>query len=107
MGKGIMRAQLAINEARAEELAAAHATGPKRMGTVTAESEVHRLRMLESVGFERKRWYYEMLRDLRDPIQVHLHLGQLPLDVGGEDQQDRGRRIVIAHDEPVPLGRLH
>ncbi len=70
-GKGIMRAQLAINEARAEELAAAHATGPKRMGTGIGESEVHRLRMLESVGFERKRWYYEMLRDLREPIEVH------------------------------------
>ncbi len=70
-GKGIMRAQLAINEARAKELAAAHATGPKRMGTVTVESEVHRLRMLESVGFEKKRWYYEMLRDLREPIEVH------------------------------------
>ncbi|NOQ53504.1 MAG: GNAT family N-acetyltransferase [Thermoplasmata archaeon] len=69
-GKGIMRAQLAINEARAAELAAAHATGSKRMGTVTAESEVHRLRMLESVGFEKKRWYYEMLRDLREPIEV-------------------------------------
>ena len=70
-GKGIMRAQLAINEARAEDLAAAHATGPKRMGTMTAETEVHRLRMLESVGFEKKRWYYEMLRDLREPIEIH------------------------------------
>ena len=70
-GKGIMRAQLAINEARAAELAAAHATGSKRMGTVCAESEEHRLRMLESVGFEKDRWYYEMLRDLRDPIEVH------------------------------------
>jgi mycothiol synthase len=70
-GKGIMRAQLVINEARAAEMAAAHATGPKRMGTVCAESEGHRLRLIESVGFEKKRWYYEMLRDLREPIEVH------------------------------------
>ncbi len=92
-GKGIMRAQLAINEARAEELAVAHATGPKRMGTMTAETEVHRLRMLESVGFERKRWYYEMLCDLREPIEVH------PMPAGLEVRSvhpDDQRRIFDA-----------
>ncbi len=70
-GKGIMRAQLAINEVRAAEMAAAHATGPKRMGTYTAETELHRHRMLEQAGFKTNRWYYEMLRDLQEPIEVH------------------------------------
>ncbi len=70
-GKGIMRAQLAINEERAAEMAAAHATGPKRMGTYTAETELHRHRMLEQAGFKTNRWYYEMLRDLQEPIEVH------------------------------------
>jgi len=95
-GKGIMRAQLAINEARAAELAAAHATGPKRMATYTAETESHRCRMLEQAGFEVKRWYYEMLRDLREPIEVHPMPDGLELRSVHHDDH---RRIFDAHWE--------
>jgi GNAT superfamily N-acetyltransferase len=67
--KGIGRALLSINTVRARELAQAHARGPWRMGTVTADTEVHRTRLLEASGYKKERWYLELLRDLREPIE--------------------------------------
>lgn len=70
-GRGITRALLSINEVRAKEMAAAHATGPnRRMGTGVADTEVQRTALLESLGWERVRWYLDMLRDLREPVEV-------------------------------------
>jgi GNAT superfamily N-acetyltransferase len=68
-GRGITRALLAINTSRARELAGMHAEGDWRMGTMTSDTEVHRTRVLESSGYNKERWYLEMLRDLREPIE--------------------------------------
>jgi GNAT superfamily N-acetyltransferase len=77
-GRGITRALLEINTSRARELARAHAEGPWRMGTITADTEVHRTRLLEASGYHKERWYLEMLRDLGEPI------GEVPLPEGIE-----------------------
>jgi GNAT superfamily N-acetyltransferase len=69
-GRGITRALLEVNTSRAGEMASAHAEGPWRMGTITADTEVHRTRLLEESGYHKERWYLEMLRDLREPIAV-------------------------------------
>jgi GNAT superfamily N-acetyltransferase len=75
-GKGILRALLSVNEARAREMAARHAKGPQqRMGTIVADTEEHRTSILEANGYERVRWYYEMIRDLREPIKVLRRTG--------------------------------
>ncbi|UCC92817.1 MAG: GNAT family N-acetyltransferase [Thermoplasmata archaeon] len=65
---GITRAILSLNTERAREMAAAHAEGPWRMGTMVTDTEVHRGAVLEAAGFVKERWYYEMLRDLGQPI---------------------------------------
>lgn len=77
-GTGIPEALLAVNTVRARQMAAAHTDGPWRMGTVVAESEVHRLSVIEHAGYRKERWYLELLRDLREPIQ------ELPLPEGIE-----------------------
>lgn len=77
-GRGIARALLAVNTVRAKMLAAAHARGPARMGTVVAETEVHRMGLLEAAGYKMERTYLEMLRDLSEPVDV------LPLPEGIE-----------------------
>jgi GNAT superfamily N-acetyltransferase len=69
-GRGIARALLEVNTYRARELASARADGQWRMGTITADTEVHRTRLLEESGYHKERWYLEMLRDLREPIEV-------------------------------------
>ena len=87
-GKGISKALLAVNTVRARELAAAHARGPARMGTVVAETEVHRMQVLEEAGYRTERWYLEMLRDLSGPIGVlPLPEGIHVRPVGPEDQR--------------------
>jgi len=69
-GRGVTRALLAVNTMRAREMATAHARGPARMGTVVADTEVHRSSMLEAAGYTKNRWYLELLRDLSEPISV-------------------------------------
>lgn len=68
-GRGITRALLSVNTARAREMAAAHAKGPWKMGTVTSDTEVHRTGLLEEAGYRKERWYLELHRDLGRPIQ--------------------------------------
>lgn len=70
-GKGLTRALLSVNEARARELAAAHARGARKMGTGVLDTEAHRTRVLEAAGWRKMRWYYEMLRDLVEPVPIH------------------------------------
>ncbi len=68
-GNGITRALLSLNTSRAREMAEIHAEGAWRMGTMTSDTEVHRTGVLEAAGYHKERWYLEMLRDLREPIQ--------------------------------------
>lgn len=68
-GQGITRALLSVNTARSREMAVAHARGPWKMGTVVADTEVHRADVLEAAGYRRERYYLELHRDLGQPIQ--------------------------------------
>lgn len=68
-GLGLTRALLSVNTERAKELATLHAKGPWRMGTITSDTEVHRKGVLEASGYHTERWYLELLRDLREPIE--------------------------------------
>ncbi|MCJ2541185.1 MAG: GNAT family N-acetyltransferase [Candidatus Thermoplasmatota archaeon] len=86
--KGISEALLAVNTTRAKELAATLARGPSRMGTVVAETETHRISVLERAGYRTERFYLEMLRDLSEPIDDNpLPEGIVVRPAGVEDQR--------------------
>jgi GNAT superfamily N-acetyltransferase len=90
-GSGIARALLEINTSRAREMASAHTKGPWRMGTITADTEVHRTRVLEGSGYHKERWYLEMLRDLEEPIEEF----PLPEGIDVRPAQPEERRGVF------------
>jgi GNAT superfamily N-acetyltransferase len=90
-GKGITEALLSISTDRARALAAVRAEGPWRMGTMVADTEVHRRRLLEAAGYHQERCYLEMLRDLGDPIKDH----PLPEGIEVRPAAPRDRRRVF------------
>jgi ribosomal protein S18 acetylase RimI-like enzyme len=90
-GRGIARALLAVNTVRARELMADHARGPARMGTVVADTEVDRLAMLEAAGYQKERYYLEMLRDLGQPIEVL----PMPADIEVRPPKEEDLRRVL------------
>ncbi len=92
-GLGIGRALLSINTVRAREMARAHAQGPWRMGTVVADTEVHRRRLLDDAGYHEERFFIYLLRDLGEPIRpLPLPEG---LEVRSPAEKDR-RRVYEA-----------
>jgi GNAT superfamily N-acetyltransferase len=94
--KGITRALLSINTRRAREMATANGKGEWRMSTVVSDTEVHRTGVLEEAGYRKERWYYEMLRDLREPIEL------FPLPEGIEVRpvtEEDHRKVFEAHWE--------
>ncbi len=67
--RGIGTAVLAENERRSRELAAAHQTDrPRLLGSWTGDRMTGAMTLLRNSGFEPARWFFEMTRDLREPI---------------------------------------
>lgn len=67
--KGIGAALLAENERKSRELAATHATDrPRIFGSWASDRQEANIALLRNSGFESVRWFFEMTRDLEDPI---------------------------------------
>jgi ribosomal protein S18 acetylase RimI-like enzyme len=88
-GKGVARTLMAVIEERAREMAATHAQGPWKMGTVVAAGEEHLLALMEASGFERERWYLELTRDLSEPIETSPMPEGIEIRSTGEADQRR------------------
>ena len=69
-GKGIRRTMLSMIERRAREVAKDHTDAAKKMITTwTWPGNETRQAILEERGFTPLRYFFEMLRDLREPIE--------------------------------------
>jgi mycothiol synthase len=67
--RGIGQALLEHNELRTRELAATHETDhPKNLGSWSNDRQQGRVALLEANGFEPVRWFFDMTRDLSQPI---------------------------------------
>jgi GNAT superfamily N-acetyltransferase len=75
--KGIGTALLEYNVERARELAATQQTERQRvLGSWSNDRQAGRIALLQKQGFEPVRWFFEMTRDLSDPIpEVELPEG--------------------------------
>ncbi len=69
-GKGIRRTMLSMIERRVSEVARGHTDATRKMITTwTWPGNEHRQEVLEERGFTPLRYFFEMLRDLREPIE--------------------------------------
>ncbi|MCK5251295.1 MAG: hypothetical protein KAQ96_00035, partial [Thermoplasmata archaeon] len=69
-GKGIRRTMLSMIERRVREVAKGHTDATKKMITTwTWPGNEPRQEVLEEHGFTPLRYFFEMLRDLREPIE--------------------------------------
>jgi mycothiol synthase len=67
--RGIGTALLTENMRRSAELAATHETDrPRVFGSWASDRQAGAIALLRKSGFEPVRWFFEMTRDLRDPI---------------------------------------
>jgi len=67
--RGIGTALLANNIEKQRQLARTHETGlPRVLGSFTADRMAGSQALLRSFGFEQTRWFFEMTRDLSQPI---------------------------------------
>ncbi len=96
-GRGIRRAMLARCEARAREVAATLDIDRRmQMSTWLCEDEVSWAERLERAGHSPARYFYEMVRDLREPIEER----PLPegLEVRPVPEKDH-RKVFLAANE--------
>ncbi|UCC92818.1 MAG: GNAT family N-acetyltransferase [Thermoplasmata archaeon] len=98
-GKGIRRAMLAHCEERAREVAAAMSSDKKKeMSTWLCEDETGWTSLLEERGHAPVRYFHEMVRDLRQPIEDR------PLPVGLEVRpvpEADHRKVFFAANEAL------
>jgi len=75
--KGIGSALLAYNEQRVRELAATHETDrPRVWGSWSNDRQAGRVALMRANAFEPVRWFFDMTRDLSEPIpEVELPEG--------------------------------
>lgn len=67
--RGVGSALLATNEARSRALAATHQSDrPRVLGSWTSDRQEGAVALLRNAGFGPVRWFFEMTRDLADPI---------------------------------------
>lgn len=67
--RGVGAALLAENMRLSRELAATHPEDrPRVFGTWTSDRQGGANALVQSAGFEQARWFFEMIRDLSDPI---------------------------------------
>lgn len=67
--KGIGAALLAENERKSRELSATHETDrPRIFGSWASDRQEANICLLRNSGFEPARWFFEMTRELSDPI---------------------------------------
>ena len=77
--RGIGTVLLQRNVERVHELAATHETAlPRVLGSWSTDNQVGREALLRQNGFEQARWFFDMTRDLSDPIE------EVPLPEGLE-----------------------
>ncbi|KAA3644900.1 MAG: GNAT family N-acetyltransferase [Chloroflexi bacterium] len=68
--QGIGTAMLKHNEARVKTIAAEHAyDGPRSLDSWYADTETGTIAMLEKFGYKPQRYFFEMTRDLSQPIE--------------------------------------
>jgi mycothiol synthase len=93
-GRGIGTTLLIENERRQRELAAVHETErPRFLGSWTYDRQEAAIALLRRHGYEPVRWFFEMTRDLSEPIP------ELPLPDGLEIRPvttDQVRQIWLA-----------
>jgi ribosomal protein S18 acetylase RimI-like enzyme len=84
--RGILRAMLLYLEGRSREMAlGADSTGPQRTRTFLADSELHQISVVEEMGYNKERYFFEMLRDLAEEIVVHPLPGGIEVRPAGPD----------------------
>lgn len=68
--RGIGTVLLELNVARIRDLAATHETDrPQVLGSWSSSRQIGREALLREYGFEQARWFFDMMRDLSEPIE--------------------------------------
>jgi ribosomal protein S18 acetylase RimI-like enzyme len=102
-GRGIGRIVLDWAAARGDEILADQPAHLERLVEAFKEERLaEAVALHESAGFQRARWYFDMRRDLREPIPGEPGLGGLRIDAYAdavEDIADLGERVRLVHNE--------